>query len=342
MSKYEVGATYIIGLDRDSGNLLVLLADKLISFHLEESFLTGKINKYDLPLNEYTSMKYSHSYICLYSTHSLLVFQYDQSTQSMLRLPIDDLMHVEFIGVGILLFCSKGNTSIEVWNFPTNASIGQHSFPAPILQCSTLKTDDRVVIKVTLETGLIHYLLTAVTKSKDQNEVCFTTIATLQEKLANESILFNSETDVYYTDNQSHVQLYHFNRSANNCFEELDNLPPLNRAVSRHHFVDDTKSDTALIWLTAESAVILHSCGNHFIIPGEYHDVYRTSGTFVGGFVCFLNRNTSKIQIYEWKCESGIHMYRLLACLQLDQKVSHCVCNVGEYHQDIDSCGCLL
>jgi len=342
MIKYEVGTVYTIALDQDSGNLLVLLANKLVSFHLEEFYLTGKINEYNLPLDQYTSMKYSQYYVCLYSTQSLLVLQYGKSTKIMVQLHVEDLINVEFIDAGILLVCSKGSTSIEVWNCLTNTSIKQHSFPERILQCSTIKTKDRVVIKVTLDTGLIHYLLTEVTKSNDQSVVCFATLATLEETLAIESILFNSETDVYYSENQSHIQLYHFNRSGKDCFEELHNLPPLNRVVSRHDFFDNTKFDTALIWLTDESAVILHSCGNHFVISGKYHEVCRVSGTFVGGYVCLLNRNTSKIHIFEWKCENGKHMFRLLACTQLDQKVSRCVCNIGEYCSNNDSCRCIL
>ncbi|CAF3753379.1 unnamed protein product [Rotaria magnacalcarata] len=330
MSKYVVGIVSTIGLDRDSGNLLVLLAEKLLSFHLEEFYLTSKIDEYELPSKEFTSLKYSESYICLYSTKHLLVMQCGQSKKCVLKLSIEDLIHVEFIKMGTLLVCSKGSKLVKVWDCLKETPIGQHPFDEAIIQCSTIKHDSGVVIKVTLETGITHYLLANVTKSNEENEVHFTHVGILKEKLGNDSILFNSETDVYYTEHQTSIYLYHFNRSENDHFKEIDNLPPMNGTVSLHNFFVNNKSDSALIWLTVDSAVILHSCGNHFNICGEYYAVCRTTGTFVGEFVCLINRSALEIYIFEWKCESGIHMYRLHARFQLDNKISHCVCNIGK------------
>ncbi|CAF2935590.1 unnamed protein product [Rotaria sp. Silwood2] len=270
MSRYTVGIVYAIGLDLDSSNLFVLLSEKLLSFHLSEYYLAGKVNEYQLPPNIFTSIKYSNFYVCLYSSQSLLVLKCAQTQQCMLQLTIDELLYIDFIHIGTLLTCSGSSKSIDIWNCSKKVMMGQHAYNESILQCCTLKIDDGVLIKVILKTGLIQYLRININEHDENNRICFIPIATLQEKPRNESILFNHETDVFYSEGQSCIYLYHFERFANDCFEKLENLPPLNRIVYRHHCIsEETTYNAALIWLTEESLVIFHSCGDHFIISDD-------------------------------------------------------------------------
>jgi len=106
MSKYTIGRASVMDLDLESHNLFVLLQDKLLSFHLDEYYLAGKINEYPLPSNIYTSIKCKHFYVCLYSSQSLLVLKYAPTQQCILQVEINELMYVAFNDTEILLICS--------------------------------------------------------------------------------------------------------------------------------------------------------------------------------------------------------------------------------------------
>ncbi|CAF4230937.1 unnamed protein product, partial [Adineta steineri] len=45
-------------------------------------------------------------------------------------------------------------------------------------------------------------------------------------------------------------------------------------------------------------------------------------------FICCLNRNQSRIDIYEWKLHESVHTYRLLANLQLDEQIFQWACQI--------------
>jgi hypothetical protein len=145
-------------------------------------------------------------------------------------------------------------------------------------------------------------------------------------------LFFDLETDVYYSQGESHVYFYHFNNSEDQRLKKIDNLPPVNQIIY-HHFIDGY-GETPLVWFTTNSAVILRSCGKHFVIPGEYNESCTVS--FIQLLedrptLCFLNRNTSTIDIFEWKYGQDMHIYRRLAHLQLDQPITHCACCIGSY-----------
>jgi hypothetical protein len=331
MSRYIVDIVHAMDLDLDSSNLFVLLSEKLLSFHLSEYYLAGKINEYQLPPNIFISIKYSHFYVCLYSSQSLLVLKCAPTQQLMLQLEIDELLYVDFIHIGTLLTCSRTTKSIDIWNCSKKIMIGQYSYNESISECFTLKTDNDILIKVILKTGLIQYLRLNLNEQNGKEEVCFTSIATLQDKPRNESILLNHEIDVFYSQGQSCIYLYYFHRFANDRFEKIENLPPLNRILYRHDCMfEDKTSNAALIWLTEESLVIFHSCGKHFIISGKYDEVCRTPNVSGSDFICCLNRQTSTINVFEWKCDKRIHTYRRLASVQVNEQISDCVCNIGK------------
>jgi hypothetical protein len=209
--------------------------------------------------------------------------------------------------------------------------IEQYLFDAPIVECSTIDRYMGAAIRVTLETGLTHYLIA----TDIQGEIRFQLVATLNKKPDNQNIFLNFETDVYYSEGQSHIYLYHFERAENDRLEKIDNLPLLNRVIYRRSFFID-RHQSALIWLTIDSVVIFHSCGNYFIIPGEYHDIYtRCQSKQI--FICCLNRNESTIDIYEWKLQERVHTYGLLAHLQLNEKVSHWACYIGTFSSYLQS-----
>lgn len=329
MSKYTIGRASVMDLDLESHNLFVLLQDKLLSFHLDEYYLAGKINEYPLPSNVYTSIKCKHFYVCLYSSQSLLVLKYAPTQQCILQVEINELMYVAFIDTEILLICSGSTKSIDIWNCSKKVLIGQYSYNESIFECSTLKiNNDNILIKVILKTGLIQYLCLNLDENKS---VCFTLIATLQEKPKSESILLNHEIDVFYSQGQSCIYLYFFHRFENDRFEKIENLPPLNRVIYRHHCSFESAIYTAaLIWLTEQSLVIFHSCGKHFTISGKYDEVCRTPDVSNSDFICCLNRQTSTIHVFEWKCTEGIHTYRRLISVQVNNQISDCVCNIGK------------
>jgi hypothetical protein len=193
-------------------------------------------------------------------------------------------------------------------------------------------TYNAALIWLILKTGLIQYLRIYIDEHDEREQARFTPIATLQEKPRNESILFNRGTDVFYTEGQTCIYLYHFDRFENDRFEKIENLPRLNRIVYRHQCIFEvTTYNAALIWFTEESLVIFHSCGNHFIISGKYDEVCRTPSISGSDFICCLNKQTSDINVFEWKCNKGIHTYRLLSSFQISEQIFDCVCNIGKY-----------
>jgi hypothetical protein len=118
----------------------------------------------------------------------------------LLQLDIEDLIHAESINRNALLTCSESSKSLNVWNCSLSSwnlseeLIGQHSFDEPILKCSTIRSprlNKHAIIKVTLETGVIHYL-------RVTDEQRFPSVATLNEKPGKQSIFLDLETDVYY------------------------------------------------------------------------------------------------------------------------------------------------
>ncbi|CAF1156752.1 unnamed protein product [Rotaria sordida] len=67
----------------------------------------------------------------------------------------------------------------------------------------------------------------------------------------------------------------------------------------------------------------------HFTIPGKYDE--SCSISFIKLIedrfsLCFLNRDTSMIDIFEWKYDQNVHMYCRLVHPQFDQRTTHCAC----------------
>jgi hypothetical protein len=322
MNKYQIGVVNAMGLGYST--LYVFLSEKLLIFRFYAPDWTGKIFEYKLPSNEFTSVKFGSTDICFYSSQSILVFQKFDGRFG-LYLNFDHVIHVDFIHKEGLFVCSRDNLSIDIWHCLHKTLIEQYLFDAPILECSTIERHMGAAIRVTLETGLTHYLIT----TNVQGKIRFQLVVTLNKQPDNQSIFLNFETDVYYSPGQSHIYLYHFERAENDRLEKIDNLPLLNRVICRQSFFTD-RHQSALIWLTSDSVVIFHSCGKHFIIPGEYHDVY-TRCQSKRNFICCLNRNESRIDMYEWKLNESVHTYRLLVRLQLDEQISQWTCQIGEF-----------
>jgi hypothetical protein len=318
MNKYYIGA--VNGICLGYSTLYVFVPEKLLIFRHYAQDWIGKIFEYKLPSNEFTSVKFSSIDICFYSSKSILVFQkFDH--RFGLHLNFDHIIHVDFIYKEGLFVCSRGNQSIDIWHCLDKTLLDQYVFDVPILECSTIERHMGTTVRVTLETGFTHYLITA----NIQGKIRFQLVAILKEKPAKHNIFLNFETDVYYTENQSHIYLYHFEHDR---LEKIDHLPLLNRVISRQSFFTD-RHHSALIWLTIDSVVIFHSCGNYFLIPGIYHDIYKRC-QFKRNFICCLNRDDSRIDIYEWKLNERVHTYRRLAHLELDEKVLHWTCHIGE------------
>ena len=326
-SRYIVGNVLDTAIDRQCNYLFLLLNNKILAFHFLEYFLTGRMDEHSLPSNEFNSIKCNRNYVCAYSNKSLWVFQCDLSRKCVLQREIDRLIQVDFLANHVLLICSNEKKSIEIWNCLKEELIEQYSFEYCISQCDTFRTAESVVIKTRLETGLINYLSFEISESNEKINGCFKQIGSLKESLGEKSILFNSETDVYYSKGDSSMQMHHFRRSGDECLEKLDHLPPITNPIF-HHCV--SSGNTALVWLTEDSMVILHTCGKYFLIPGEYHIVCKTSRQIDCHFICGLNRNSSTVTIFEWKCVDQIHSYRQLVSIQVDEKVSHCIFDKGE------------
>ncbi len=319
MNKYHIGV--VNAIDMGYRTLYVFIPEKLRIFRYHAQDWTGKIFEYKLPSNEFTSVTFGSTNICFYSTKSILVFQKFEHRFG-LNLNFDHVIHVDFIHEQGLFVCSRDNRSIDIWHCLEKTLCDQYLFDAPILECSTIARYMGAAIRVTLETGFTHYLITA----NIEGEIRFQLVATLKEKSEKYHIFLNFETDVYYTENQSYIYLYHFEHDR---FEKIDHLPLLNRVTYRRSFYIG-RHQSVLIWLTIDSVVIFHSCGNHFIIHGEYHDVC-TRCESNRNFICCLNRNESRIDIYEWKMNERVHTYRQLVHLELDEKVLHWTCQIGEF-----------
>lgn len=328
-SRCIVGRVLDTGIDRQCNYLFLLVNNKILAFHLMEYFLMGRVDEYSLPLNEFNSIKYNRNYVCAYSMRSLRVFQCDQSRKCVLQREMDRLIQVEFLANHVLLICSNEKKSIEIWNCLKEELIDQYVFEQGIGQCEAFRMEESVVIKTRLDNGLIEYLSFEMT---DLENGCFKLIGNLRRPLAEESVLFNSEMDVHYSIGGTSVQIHHFRRSGEECLDKLDHLPSISNPLFHHCISSGNKpnTDTALIWLAVDSMVILHSCGTHFLIPGEYHMICKTSRQMDCHFICGFNRNSSMVTIFEWKCNERIHSYRQLAAIQVDGNVSHCVFDKGK------------
>ncbi|CAM4833811.1 unnamed protein product [Rotaria magnacalcarata] len=300
--------------------------------------MNGKIDEYAWPSNEeFTSLKRHYPYFCIYSRRSLLICKYDEREEYIAQMDINDIIHIDFFSRDVLLVCSKRSKSIDFYKLEDGKLAGKYEFEDPIVECASFPvTHGNPLVKVTLETGVVCYL-------RAENE-SYKVVAKLKKKLEKESIFLNGTTDAYYDKGQSYISLYRFNNhedSQSDSFQKIGNLPSLSSPCSRvacHQQSLIGKFDTALVWFTVESAIILHSCGKHFVIPGEYNilcdtevSLYDFSNIF-GNFLCFLNRNASQINIFEWRCDEGLHMYRLFAYLQLDHKISCCACHIDLYY----------
>ncbi|CAF0944155.1 unnamed protein product [Didymodactylos carnosus] len=159
------------------------------------------------------------------------------------------------------------------------------------------------VIRVTLENKSTHYIL-ANAKYDEENiayEVSFNTIAVLKDPPGRESVFFNSETDVYYSEGQCDLFFYHFNRPEDSRLEKIGPSPPVHHQPFSRQFFSRKLHDT-LIWLSTNSIVVFHSCGNHFIIHGEYRSVDAPSDLSIRNdchdSICCLHQNASVIDIH--------------------------------------------
>ncbi|CAF4105784.1 unnamed protein product, partial [Adineta steineri] len=319
MNTYKIGVINALCLGYST--LYVLLQEKILVFRFYPRDWLGKIFEYKLPSNQFPSIKFGTTDICFYSCQSILIFQKFYH-QFVLQLNFNHIIHVDFFYMERLLVCTKDNQSIDIWHCVNKTLVEQYSFDVPIVECSTIERYMGVTIRVTLENGLIHYLIAR----DNQGKICFQLIATLTQKLADRNIFLNFNTDVYYCEKQSYIYLYHFGRAENDRLEKIDNLPLLNSMINRQNFFTD-RHESALIWLANGSVVVFHSCGQYFLIPGEYHELY-TKCQSKRNFISCLNRNQSRIDIYEWKLHESVHTYRLLAKLQLDEQIFHWACQI--------------
>lgn len=333
--KYPIGTVYAISLDKNC--LFVLAAEKLLIY-----YLIGKIDEYVLPLDEFKFLKAMNNYVCLYSASSLRVYDYAYRKKCVLELNIADLIHVELIKVvefnTVLIVCAKESTTIGFWRCSDGTLIEQYALDKPILECATIRTNWGALFKVTHQSNIVYVQMGDPILCA---EAPIRIVATLDEKPGKESIFLDPMTDVYYSEGQSNIYLYHFQSPTYSYSQNIDNLPPVRSPCNRLNGRRREQShldefDSALTWFTPECAVIFHSCHSSFIIHGEYDAVCEIQFSQVdfsdifGNFVCYLSRKASEINIFEWRCDNGEHNYRLFACLQLEEKISLCVCNIGE------------
>jgi hypothetical protein len=82
-----------------------------------------------------------------------------------------------------------------------------------------------------------------------QEEKRFCLLATLNEKLDQKNLFLNFQTDIYYSQGQSHIYLYHFHRPENDRVTKLENLPLLSRIIYSHSAYLDWQQ--ALLWFTS-------------------------------------------------------------------------------------------
>ena len=334
VTKYMAGTVHAIIQGYKS--VILLLSGKLLRFRWYEQDWTGKVHELELPSNEFVLFRDNGTHMFLGSKSSLLIFGED-CREFFLQLNVENAIHINFLErekEGYFL-CSKGDKSISVWDRLKGTLIKQYWFDEPILNCcSKCRIHTFRIIKVTLETYETHYLyLTHGTYPFCEDPVHFELLGILKEQPGTESFFLNADTDVYYSEGQSHIYLYHLDRPDNDRLEKIVNLPPLNRIVYLQQFSTEYQHDV-LIWLTIDSIVIYHSCGNFFTIPGEYHHVcmqYININYQHRPFICCLNRNLSRIDIFEWKINEDVHRYRLIAHIQCHEKISHFTCELGEY-----------
>ncbi|CAF4736102.1 unnamed protein product [Rotaria socialis] len=335
VSRFMVGVAYNISWQ---SSCLFVLGTEKVCIH----DFNGRIDEYVWPSKEvFTAFKQRGCFICLYSAHSLLLYDYVYSEKCRLQLDAEEFVHIDLIRLGgndVLLVCSRDSKSIDLWGFYDGVPKKKYPFERfdeCIVECSTLITYSGTLIKITLKNGRIHYL--------HSNKGSFQTVATLNKKPGKQSILLNFTTDVYYSEGHSYIDLYHFNGAASsesNPFQRISNLPHVGNRCSRISCRKTSSMqniDDALIWFTSKYAVIVDFYCSHIVIPGEYTGIceihvslYDFSNLF-GNFICCLKKDKTGINIFEWRCDKGVHMYRLLAFLELDQKIFNCVCSIDWY-----------
>jgi hypothetical protein len=334
--KYVVGTVCAIRVT--FSKVLVLVKGKLLIFDCPDNkWLTAKHAEYELPSTDLTGMECSSLFVCLYSPRSLLVFEWDMHHfERVMQLNVEEPVHVAIVNGNYMIICSKKSQLIEIWNCHAKTLIESFSFNAPLLQCSTVIFSrqimrNTVMTEVILENGEIYYLKLIETTDPDSDKDRFKLCRSPNEKPGKRSVIWKFGTAVYYDKRQSHVHFYEcLPDSITNNFGKIDNLPTLTNLVC----VSFSKVfGSALIWFTNDCAAILHSCGKHFTIPGEYHEVCPESISInsVRNIVCFLNRNELKYSLFQLKCGEGVHQYCYLGHLQLDQKICHYAWRSGEF-----------
>ncbi|CAF4251319.1 unnamed protein product [Rotaria sp. Silwood2] len=214
MNKYQIGV--VNAICGAYNTLYVFLSQRFLIFRFYAQDWTGKMFDYKLPSNEFTSVKFGSTDICFYSSKLILIFQkFDHHFG--LHLNYNHIIHVDFIHKEGLFVCSRDNQSIDIWHCLDKKLIEQYVFEAPILECSTIERHMGAVIRVTLETGLTHYLIA----TNVQGKFHFQLVATLNKKPDKQNIFLNFETDVYYSEGQSHIYLYYFERAENDRLEKI-------------------------------------------------------------------------------------------------------------------------
>ncbi len=66
-------------------------------------------------------LKYSDYHACVYSTQSFGVYNYGYEQRCLLQEDVDNLIHVDAIKSDVILVCSKGSQSLDLWKCSWNS-----------------------------------------------------------------------------------------------------------------------------------------------------------------------------------------------------------------------------
>lgn len=330
----------ILDMQVSSHIVWILMKKKLLAFYSpDNTWLTTKHMDYDLNSSDYTRFSCSFIFVCVYSNRSIQISKWNMHRlEPVLEMNVNEPIHVTFVEGKFLILCSRQDQLIEVWNCLSQTRIETFHFHAPLRHCTTVTFSRRImrnvaVTKIELDSNDIYYLKLVEPLDPDSDQNRFKLFSGPKDKPGKRCVLWKSDVSIFYDDRQTCIHLNEFSsESVRETFKRIEDLLPLTEAEC----VTFSKLfGTAVIWFSKDCAVILHTCGKYFTIPGVYNEVYMESygQSGITDAICFYNRIESKFSFFQLKCSENEHQYRSLGHLQFDQTVQYCGWRSGTISQ---------
>ncbi|CAF1073032.1 unnamed protein product, partial [Didymodactylos carnosus] len=190
---------------------LFVLLNNTLTIIKPRSHLMDHPFELNLPsMNTNTSFRVDHPYVCVYSTSSLIIFNYEKLVTcfQMKNTTINDWLNVDLFANGLIIICMKFSNYIEIWNFKSDQKlVYKYEFINEIIDfqiCNMSFSHKYTILKVILNSGYTKYsaLLT------DMNEIRLIHICEIRPTSFHHSTLLNPCTDIYRNIDRKQLTVY--------------------------------------------------------------------------------------------------------------------------------------